>query len=146
MRKALKRLLLGILIVVLVLPLAACAQFVLVGPLCNDWAADRLRDDLVSRLELQPGQTLVENAAWAGNSSGTGDHTELWAGALISCDGECSRGTPLDRDTPSWERPGPRTADLEELFPTLAALEDWDGYYLIGTYGDAVTQWDIRGC
>ena len=146
MRRTAKRLLLGALTVVLLLPLAACGQFVFVGPLCNDWAADRLRDDLVSGLELQPGETLVETASWAGNSSGTGDHTEIWAGALIFCDGESTRGTPLDRDTPSWERPGPRTADLEELFPALAALEDWDGYYLVGTYGHAVTQWDIRGC
>ena len=146
MLKTLKRILLGTLIAVLMLPLAACAQFAFIGPLCNDWAADRLRDDLISGLELQPGEILVETAAWAGNSSGTGDHTELWAGALIFCDGESGHGTPLDRDTPSGDRPGPRTADLEELFPTLAALEDWDGYYLRATYGDAVTQWDMRGC
>ena len=146
MWKVLKRILLGVLITVLVFSLAACAQFVVLGPLCNDWAADRLRDQFVSRLELQPGETLVETAAWAGNSSGTGDHTELWAGALIFCDGESTQGTPLDRDTPLWDQPGPRTADLEDLFSTLASLEDWDGYYLRETYGHAVTQWDIRGC
>ena len=145
MRRRVKRLLLGLLAAVLLLPLAACAQFAPIGPLRNDWAADLLRDDFVSGLALQPGETLVETAAWAGNSSGTGDHTELWAGALIFCGEESGSGAPLDRDAPSWERPGPSTADLEELFPALAALEDWNGYYVRETYGNAVTQWDIRG-
>lgn len=40
----------------------------------------------------------------------------------------------------------PRTAGLEALVPALAALEDWEGYYILGAYGEAVTQLNIRGC
>ena len=141
MGRRLKRVLLGALAAAVLLPLAACAQFALVGPLRNDRAAGRLLEELLADVELPPGASAAETAAWAGNPSGTGNHVKLWAAILAFGGG----GAPLDRDAPTWERPGPATADLEELFPLLAELDDWDGYSLYETYGDAATQWDLRG-
>mgnify|MGYP007132755535 FL=1 len=146
MKRAVKRVLLILLTAVLLLPLAACTQFLFLGPLINDRAAVQMKEEFLANLELAPGETLVDSVSWAGNSSGTGDHTELWAGVLTFADSGTPYGTPLDRDISSWEQPGPRTADLEELFPILSTLDSWDGYYLREAYGDAVTQWDFRGC
>jgi len=145
MKKAVKRVLLILLTVVLLLPLAACTQFLFLGPLLNDRAAARLEQEVIENLNLEPGETLIASTSWAGNSSGTGNHTELWAGAVTFSREGRSGGTPLDRNAPDWEQPGPSSTDLVELFPALAELDSWNGYYLRETYGEAVTQWDFRG-
>lgn len=142
-----RRLLLGLLLAAL-LPALLLAYPIVIAPLRNDWAAGRLLEALLADMELPPEASVAETAAWAGNSSGTGNHVELWAGALIRYCGpeETAPGAPAEslRD---W-RGGyafPASMWPEALFPTLADLDDWDGYYICGTYGDAVSQWDIRG-
>lgn len=139
-----KGVLLGLLLALMV-PMLLLAYPFAIAPMRNDWAADRLLRGLLA--ELPPGAEVVETAAWAGNSSGTGNHVELWAGALLRSDCQAAAaGTPAEklREDP-WLYSVPGTVDLEELFPTLAALDDWTGYVIRGTHGDAATQWDIRG-
>lgn len=146
-----KRLLLGLLLAFLipVLLLAYLLAYPLViAPLRNDLAADRLLKELLADAELPPEASVVETAAWAGNSAGTGNHVELWAGLLIRYGGasETALGDPAEelRDWSHGES-FPVSLRPEDLFPTLAGLDDWAGYYIWGTYGEAVTQWDIRG-
>ena len=129
-------------------PLLLISYPVFFAPVRNDLAADRLLQELTAELELPPEASVEETAAWAGNSSGTGNHVELWAGVLIRYAGpeENAPGKPAE----SWqdwayEYAYPVSVGPEELFPALAELKDWSGCYILGTYGEAVTQWDIRG-
>lgn len=141
-----KRLLLGLLAFLILVLLLAYP--LVIAPLRNDLAADRLLKELLADAELPPEASVVETAAWAGNSSGTGNHVELWAGLLIRCKGapETALGAPAEalRDGGRQES-FPVSLRPEDLFPTLAGLDDWTGCYIWGTYGEAVTQWDIRG-
>ncbi len=138
--------LLGALCLLLLAAAVLLAWPLALAPFQNDRAAARLQRELTEGLELRPGEVLVETASFAGNTSGTGNHVELWAGALIHCTGpaETAGGTALDRAR-SWEWPWPAAADWKTMFPTLAGLEDWSGYYILDTYGDAAAQWDLRG-
>ena len=85
-------------------------------------------------------------AVWAGNSAGTGNHTEIWAGVLNRSGAgdsaeelwDCSGGFAIRLDFPS-------TANLRELFPALAAADSREGYFIYGRLGEAATQWDLRG-
>lgn len=136
----LKRAGLLLLAAAVVLPLSACAYGLVIAPLRNDRAAARLLDGLLA--ELPPETEIVETAVWAGNSSGTGNHVEIWAGVL----NRSGAGTPAEelRDAGGAALSGfPVTADPRKLFPSLP--EDWDGYYIYGRLGEAATQWDLRG-
>lgn len=142
-----KRLLLGLLLAFLV-PVLLLAYPLVIAPLRNDLAADRLLKELLADAELPPEASAVETAAWVGNSSGTGNHVELWAVLLIRYGGapETALGVPAEalRDWSHGES-FPVSLRPEDLFPTLAGLDAWTSCYIWGTYGEAVTQWDIRG-
>lgn len=141
--RALKRVLLGLLAAAL-LPLSACAYGLFIGPLRNDRAADRLLNQLLA--ELPPETEIVEAAAWAGNSSGTGNHVEIWAGVLNRSGAGYSAEELWDCSGETLIRfEFPNTADPRELFPTLAAADSREGYFVYGRRGAAVTQWDLRG-
>ena len=130
------------------LPVGAFFSAVFIGPIRNDRAAEQLRRELLESVELLPGETLVSSACFAGNTRGTGNYVRLWAGVLTYYDGpeedapSCPVAEDLDRP---WELAGPENADLLALFPVLAELDSYDGYYLHEHYGEAVTQWDWRG-
>lgn len=141
-----KRVLLALLALLIIVPFCLLAYPCAIAPLRNDLAADRLLKTLLG--ELPPEITVADTAAWAGNSSGTGNHVELWAGVLL----EKTNGVDEIPGVPAAElkeRPQlygyPNTAAPEELFPVLAETDDWDGYLIYGTLGRAATQWDIRG-
>lgn len=142
--KLLKRTLLALLAAALLPPLAACVYGLVIGPLRNDRAANRLLGELLA--ELPPETEVVETAAWVGNSGGTGNHVEIWAGVL----NRSGAGYPADevRGCP-WARKSlfgfPNTADPEALFPTLAATDSLEGYFICGRLAEAATQWDLRG-
>ncbi len=142
-----KRLLLGLLLAFLI-PVLLLAYPLAIAPLRNDLAADRLLKALLADVELPPEASVVETAAWAGNSSGTGNHVELWAGLLIRYEGapETALGIPAEelRDWGHGEA-FPVSLRPEDLFPALAGLDDWESRWILGTYGEAATQWDLRG-
>lgn len=140
--RLLKRAGLLLLAAAVLLPLSACAYGLVIAPLRNDRAAARLLDGLLA--ELPPETEIVETAVWAGNSSGTGNHVEIWAGVLnrsgAGFPAEALRGCPWDTVTQS---DFPATADPQALFPALP--EGWEGYFIYGRSGEAATQWDLRG-
>lgn len=138
----LKRAGLLLLAAAVLLPLSACAYGLVIAPLRNDRAAARLLDGLLA--ELPPETEIVETAVWAGNSSGTGNHVEIWAG-ILNRSGVGFSAEELRDSLWGWDlRFGfPVTADPGKLFPSLP--EDWDGYYIYGRLGEAATQWDLRG-
>lgn len=139
--RLLKRAGLLLLAAAVLLPLSACAYGLVIAPLRNDRAAARLLDGLLA--ELPPETEIVETAVWAGNSSGTGNHVEIWAGVL----NRSGAGTPAEelRDAGGAALSGfPGTADPEALFSRLTA-DGWEGYFIYGRLGEAATQWDLRG-
>lgn len=139
-----RRILTGLLAAAVLLPLSACAYGFVIAPLRNDRAAGRLLEELLA--ELPPETEIVETAVWAGNSAGTGNHTEIWAGVLNRSGAgdsaeelwDCSGGFAIRLDFPS-------TANLRELFPALASADSREGYFIYGRLGEAATQWDLRG-
>lgn len=139
--RLLKRAGLLLLAAAVLLPLSACAYGLVLAPLRNDWAADRLLKELLA--ELPPETEVVETAVWAGNSSGTGNHVEIWAGVL----NRSGAGFPAEELRENWtaafSRGIPGTTDPRELFPALS--EGWEGYFIYGRLGEAATQWDLRG-
>lgn len=89
---------------------------------------------------------LIEVTSFVGNTSGTGNHVEIWAGILIH--------TNLDEDTvrghfegfdvlavPDDLKKQPDYIHFQSLNENVAA----HGYYVIGKYFDAFTQMDLRG-
>ena len=52
------------------------------GAICNDMKAAKIKKEYMS-MELPDKTELVETVTFVGNSSGTGNHTEIWVGMLI---------------------------------------------------------------
>lgn len=119
------------------------------GALCNDIKASQIEKSFL-RMDLPSGTECVEITSFVGNTSGTGNHTEIWAGMLI-------------HSTLSKEELGSYFEDcaihtilecMEE--PFLASLrfsalsdssyeEQSSGYFVVGNYYEAFTQSDMRG-
>lgn len=114
------------------------------GQILNDLKAQRIEKDM-SNMALPANMELVEISSYVGNTSGTGNHIEIWAGILIHTD--------LDEDTVRgcFEDFTVLTVpdDLKYLdyiqFQSLNENDTAHGYYVIGKYFDAFTQMDLRG-
>jgi len=147
--KILKRILLAILAIVIIVPIGFMAFFLFVGPALNDARASSIEKEL-SRIELPPETEIIETASYCGNTGGTGNHVEIWAGVLIRSelteeeisqffkDYEIVWAVPVDENL----YPEPRD-DMK--FPYLSGNGERTGCYIIADYYKAVTQNDIRG-
>lgn len=119
------------------------------GSICNDIKASQIEKGFY-KLELPAGAELVEVSSFVGNTSGTGNHTEIWAGMLIRSGlaEEDIRGYFRDYDV--WVVPGDLTAHEPYAegfisFTALAGKASGAGYYVVSGYYDAFTQMDLRG-
>ena len=123
--------------------------FFLGGAWCNDWRAAKLEREY-ARMELPEGAKRVETASFVGNTSGTGNHTEIWVGMLVYSElpveeleafyaGHMVEAVPEDL-TVSY----PYQKDFIE-FQALQGKDCGKGYFVVGNYYDAVTQVDLRG-
>lgn len=114
------------------------------GQILNDAKARQIEKDM-SDMALPADMELVEVSSYVGNTSGTGNHIEIWAGILIRTD--------LDEDTVRGYFDGFTVLavpnDLKYLdyiqFQTLNENDTANGYYVVGKYYDAFTQMDLRG-
>lgn len=122
--------------------------FLFGGAICNDIKANHIKKSFYS-LTMPADTKLVEVSAFVGNTSGTGNHTEIWAGMLIysslseddihKCFSDYDIYTvPADLTNMTYNQP----------YMPFKALKDkafGDGYYVISKYYDAFTQMDLRG-
>jgi len=119
------------------------------GALCNNVRAAQIEKSF-SSLELPEGTELIETASFVGNTSGTGNHTEIWAGMLVYSklaeedlnryfEGYDVYGI-LDSQKNDWPR-AMRNAGFSRLDEAMIN----EGYFVIGSYYEAFTQADIRG-
>lgn len=114
------------------------------GQILNDAKARQIEKGM-SDMALPTDMELVEVSSYVGNTSGTGNHIEIWAGILIRTD--------LDEDTVRGCFDGFTVLavpnDLKYLdyiqFQTLNENHTANGYYVIGKYYDSFTQMDLRG-
>ncbi|GCF92661.1 hypothetical protein NRIC_05520 [Enterococcus florum] len=150
--------LLTVAIFILVIPVLYLGGFLFICPWINNAKAERI-EKAYQTFQLPPQTELVETTHFCGNTTGTGNHVEIWSGALLKS--ELSK-----EELANWlaKNPLPREASnpilwqvgeqLDARYPESLSfiqfkhLEDFfdsEGHYIVGGYYDAVTQNDIRG-
>lgn len=119
------------------------------GALCNDIKASQIEKAFL-RMDMPPGTECVETTSFVGNTSGTGNHTEIWAGMLIHSNlskeelGSYFKDYAIHTISECMEDPF-----LDSLgFSALSGSsyeEQNSGYFVGGNYYEAFTQSDMRG-
>lgn len=108
---------------------------------------------------MPPETEQIETYSFCGNTSGTGNHVEIWTGVLVKSELSVSElnhwfetaALPEPAYGPMiWPVPENRSANYSVMhsfikFSQLEQLEQAEGHYIIGSFHDAVTQHDIRG-
>jgi hypothetical protein len=120
------------------------------GALMNDFRASQIEKEL-SQVELPVDTELIEVTSFVGNTSGTGNHVEIWAGALLhsALSAEELR-TYFDSHFDIFAVPHDLVGQYPYFknfvdFQALNGASNGDGYFVIGSYYDAFTQIDLRG-
>lgn len=117
------------------------------GPLCNNWKAAQLEKEL-SGMPMPTQTRLVEVESYVGNTSGTGDHTEIWVGMLLQSSQSKERlsrhfeGFSV-RELPTDLQETPRLRDYMD-FASLDGSGK-DRYFIVERITSAFTQLDLRG-
>ena len=155
--KTYKRILIALLIIIAI-PISIFISTATIGPATNNAKAKSIANKL-EQLALPPGFELIESSFFCGNTTGTSNHVEIWAGVLIYSE------LPEDEVHQFYEKELINHLDFDPLFvpvpedsssyyPKMRSfmsfthLDDISsvkGYYIIGGYFDAVTQCDLRG-
>lgn len=115
------------------------------GPLCNNFKASFIEKSYAS-LELPPECQLLETTSFVGNTSGTGNHTEIWAGMLLYTTLSEVELQPYFSDFDIYPASTDWTSKLPLIrFSLLDNQPAQDNYYIIGRSYNAFTQMDLRG-
>ena len=155
--KAFKRIFIGGVAVVIAIPILFIIGLI-AGPAVNDAKADKI-EKAFQKLEMPAQTELVETVSFCGNTSGTGNHVEIWSGFLVKS--ELSKTELqewyMDAKIPDrtyepmvWSVPEDLTMHYPEPhsfihFAHFNGMTEAKGYYIIGGYFDAPTQMDLRG-
>lgn len=124
--------------------------FLFGGACLNDLRARRIEGQL-ARLELPAGTELVEVTSFVGNTSGTGNHVEIWAGILVY---STLSEEELEEYFAGRAHVSAVPQDLAAYLPydkgfmafhALEGVTNGDGYFVIDNYYPAFTQIDLRG-
>lgn len=156
--KRLKRVLAVLLIVIITIPVIYFVSLTLIYPAINDARAEKIKEEYLN-IELPPQTEIVETYNYCGNITGTGNHVEIWAGALIKSElpeaelfhwYEEMKISYVAYEPLFWPVPEDLTSQYPEThsfieFTHFNSMTEAKGYYIIGSYYDAVTQHDIRG-
>lgn len=136
-------------VMIVILPFAVIFYNFIGGALCNDIKASRIEKSFL-RMDMPSGAECVETTSFVGNTSGTGNHTEIWAGMLIHSTlskeelGSYFKDYAIHTISECKEDPF-----LDSLrFSTLSDSsyeEQNSGYFVVGNYYEAFTQSDMRG-
>ncbi len=120
------------------------------GALANDFRARQIEREL-AQLELPAGTELVETTSFVGNTTGTGNHVEIWAGILVYStlsEEELKSHFAGRADVSAVPQDLAAYLPYDKAFIDFHALEGvakGDGYFVIGGYFEAFTQADLRG-
>ncbi|MEO1768756.1 hypothetical protein [Candidatus Enterococcus ferrettii] len=156
--KWIKRVSAGLLIALTTSILLYIVSFILICPAINDARAKKFEKSYAS-IALPPETERIETYSFCGNTTGTGNHVEIWAGVLVKSElsvPEINRWFETAAlPEPAYERLVWSVAEdlsancpaMNSLikFSQLEQLEKAEGYYILGSFHDAATQHDSRG-
>ena len=118
----------------------------LLGPAADDLALGRYRSEVLENLALPPGTGVVEVVSGCGNTSGTGNHTELYVGILVKTSLSEEAWAALCPDSRSVSAQGPDTPAMGGLGLSFAQLETAEGVYILEFSTPApFSDFDLRG-
>lgn len=149
-----KRKVVGLSIGIVILVVVYFGSFLLVCPAINDARVKKIENEYTVTL-LPPQTERIKTYSFCGNTSGTGNHVEIWVGTLIKSELSVSeinhwfqsiKWSVSAYDPSVFQIP----EDLSNVpsFIEISQLENFtkeQGYYIVGCYYDAATQHDIRG-
>lgn len=137
------------LVMVFIIPIGYFSFFLFIGPAFNDAKAVSIEKEF-SENPLPPETETVETASYCGNTGGTGNHVEIWAGALIRSKLTTEEISQFYRDyeivwaVPLDENIYPEPRDYMK-FQYLSTNGNRENCYIIAGHYTALTQCDIRG-
>jgi len=152
-----KKVLIGVLITVIAIPIMYLISFVAIYPAINDSRAEKIEDDFLN-ISIPRKTNIVESYSFCGNTSGTGNHVEIWSGLLIKSElPETELLQWVDGITISYIEDGlylwSVPEDLGSFYPEpkdfvhfehFNGMSEAKGYYIIWGYFYPLTQFDIR--
>jgi len=104
------------------------------------------------QMVLPPEIEVIEIAYFVGNTAGTGNSVEIWAGMLIRSELPHEelisyfRGHGIVAPLPnSGSFPANQVLMYRNTFSYLRRNEQWINLYAVGNFHSAATQFDIRG-
>lgn len=119
------------------------------GALCNDMKAAGIERSF-SEMELPPETECLETKSFVGNTSGTGNHTEIWAGMLIQSAlakeelGRYFEGYEIHTISECMENSFLASMKFSVLSESPHAQQDRE-YFVVDNYYEPFTQSDLRG-
>lgn len=145
-------------IVIITIPAIYFVSFTLICPAVNDARAEKIKKEYLN-IELPLQTEIVDTYDFCGNTTGTGNHVEIWVGFLIKSElpeaelfhwFEAMKLSYVAYEPLFWPVPEDLTPHYPEThsfieFAHFNNMAEEKGYYIIGSYYDAVTQHDIRG-
>ncbi len=139
----------GILILFLVF-IAMIVLTFLASPIINDIAADNYKKEVLGNLNLPENTVLVEAVNGCGNTSGTGNHNEIYVSILLKTtlpDSEVGQFFPYVHKVSS---DGARTLSMMLLNLSFSDLDNiksnTEGYYIVEYIRDSpCSDFDLRG-
>ena len=130
------------------------------GAICNDIKASHIEKGY-AKMELPEKTRRVNTVSFVGNTGGTGNHTEIWAGMVVYSELSTEELEEFFADDIVVELPvGVETMDWLDYFKEVnphehmvfmklcATLEEpisSEGYFIISQYYNPFTQQDLRG-
>lgn len=136
-------------VVLVILLFAAVFYHFIGGALCNDIKASQIEKSFL-RMYMPSGTECVETTSFVGNTSGTGNHTEIWAGMLIHSTlskeelGGYFKDYAIHTISECMEDPFLDSLRFSVLSDSFSKEQN-NGYFVVGNYYEAFTQSDMRG-
>ncbi len=149
MLKWFKRFLLTLIIFPTTIVVVIVALYV-ICPVLNNIKADKLAATWAENIVLPDNTEIIEVISGCGNTSGTGNHTEVWAGILIKSDMSPEKVMAFwDSNILVVDENNIRTHAmylLNEEFKYFDTASQYEGFYIIEKTGEAVSSgFDLRG-
>ncbi len=149
MKKWLKRGLLTLVIAPIAIIVVIVSLYI-IFPILNDIKANRLATDWAENIALPDNTEIVEVISGSGNTGGTGNHTEIWAGILIKSNLSSDEVNAFfGSDVFVVDKSNTRTfimSLMNKKFSYLDISTDYDDLYIIEIIDEAVSsEFDLRG-
>lgn len=132
-------------ILFLVLFAALVLLFVL-SPVIDDIALNHYEEETTSALELPPDTKIIGTVSKCGNTSGTGNHTEMYLAVLVKTSLSEKTWNEYGFISHSVSADGEQTYTMKVLNLDFPHMDEPDGCYILEYAEDApCSSFDLRG-